>query len=438
MVPFTCFSAGFGSGKTLIAGFKALLLSALHKRCPGIVCEPTYRMLEDIMIPSFRDEILGPLGLEPYCKWSAKEMRYRMPWGNDILFRSTERPSRLRGYTIAWFLVDEASLVLKFDEVWGSLTSRLRHPLVKRTVTGDPLFFGGVLGTPEGDYDEIYDLFFRPPEDPAKYDYWKKNFHVITATSMDNPGLPKAFIENLNANVIPELRAAHIGGQYVNLGRGKVYWHSEETNIRKTAYDPHIPLRLSFDFNLDPMVAIVWQRAGRDQNGKFMRVIDEIGIKNSNTREVCEVFAERFRGHMHKIIVNGDATGGRSTAEFSDYETIVEHLRGKFVGGVEIAVYDANPPHKRRVHSVNKKLTSGEIEIDPKCRRLIRDLRYQRWDPKNGKSKDKNQRMDGETLGHASDCLDYAVDYYWPYRLPAAPQRGIQARTSALHNWDTR
>lgn len=458
MVPNAAYIGGFGSGKTFALCLKAIILSALHGELQGIVVAPTFRMLKNTVIPTFED-LLEKFGLLDQCKWRAQDMYYDMPWGGRVIFASADDPTRLRGPNLVFALVDEATLVKKFGQVFVSLTSRLRHPdamcvngkklssapISKRDNSGwmrsngfTPLYQFACCGTPEGVLDEVYDLFFRPPKDDSQVFWWKKNYHVVNAATNQNQGLSEVYLQNLMANIPEALRPALIGGQYIDLSRGRCYYSfDEDLNISNNAvYNPQLPLRLSWDFNLDPMVVLVCQIHGQ----KSLSVIDEISLNRSNTPEVSRVFIEKYGSnginHRGQIFIYGDASGGRSTAEYSDYETIREYLETHFnADRINLKVPAVNPPHKRRVHSVNAKLRNSRgdtsLIINPCCWRLIRDLRYQRMDD-TGMSKDKRQEIDGEVIGHAADCLDYITDYEWAYRRPAA---GGNVRDGRLTNW---
>jgi hypothetical protein len=454
MVPNVAYIGGFGSGKTFSLCIKAFMISARHGHLPLMVVAPTYRMLRNTVIPTFED-IIEKFGVASLCKWRAQDMVYTMPWGGDVIFASADDPTRLRGPNLVAALVDEATLIRKFGQVFVSLTSRLRHPEAmclngKRYFTAKemglseeeeieqgfiPLYQFAICGTPEGHLDEIYDIFYRAPEDPEKVDFWRRSFHVVNATTMDNVALSSSYLDNLMSNIPEALRPALIGGQYVDLSKGRAYYAFDEfTNLTDSKYDPDLPIRLAWDFNLDPLICLVCQIHG----GNTLVVIDELGLKQSNTPNMCRVLIEKYgpRGLDHRgpIFIYGDVFGKTTTAQWSDYETIRDYLETAFRGeNISLKVPSKNPAHKHRVQSVNAKLKNSRGEttllIDKKCWRLIRDLRFQRMEEAQ---KDKRQEMDGETIGHASDCLDYIVHYEWPYKRPSI---GSAVHANEMTEW---
>lgn len=438
LVRNVAFIGGFGSGKTLIACMKAVFLSQIHSGLPGIVVSPTFRMMNMTVLPTMFDSILAPMGLLDHCKWRSSDKILTMPWNSVILFASAERPSRLRGPNLAWGIMDEATIVDNFYEAYISLSTRLRHVNATRhPETGRPLFHLGVTGTPEGRLDELYDRFYKPPEDKKIIDQWRNNTQVIQSSSLENPGLDPSVIDELFSIISEDMRAAHIYGQFIDLAHGCAYYSfQEDTNVRSEAvYDPTLPLGISWDFNVDPMVATIYQVLG----GRLVMCIDEVVIKRSNTPSVCKEIIKRYGkknlNHTRRIVIYGDASGGRTTAEKSDYDVIVEYL-GEYFGyeKLSVKVPSKNPGHHRRLHSVNAMFrnASGNVGlyINPKCKTLIKDLKHQSMD---GTSKNKRQMVGGEILGHASDTLDYFIDKEFPYKRPNSR---IDFRRTSLNNWD--
>lgn len=426
MVPHVAFVGGFGSGKTFSVCWKALLLSLVHQGLPGVIASPTFRMMKNTTLPTFR-EILADLGIFNHTQWRAQDLQFTMPWGSTVTFVSADDPMKLRGSNLAWALIDEATLVEKFTETFESLTSRLRHPKATRDkITNRPLFQFAVSCTPEGELDSVYDLFFRPPRDKTKTEKWKRDFQVVTSSSYDNPVMSSTYLENLEMNVPEALRKAHIEGVFVAINQGKAYYSfNESINLQNVEYDPTLDLRLMWDFNLSPMTLLVGQKRGTN-----VFIFDEIIMNNATTPDLCRQFIAKYGlggyGHSRKIFIYGDATGGKGTAEWTDYETIREYLEMHFsTQAINLKIPHKNPPHKRRVQSVNAKLRNSRGEttlfINPRCHNLIRDLRYQRMD---GARKDKRQEIQGQTIGHASDAMDYFIDFEFMYVRPNAHDRG--------------
>ncbi len=416
------FIGGYGSGKTFILVWKALMLATMHRGCDGVILSPTYRMLKDTVMVVM-EEVLESIGLSQYVIREKSDMRLVLPNGSGIFLRSAEKPERVRGLTLAWALLDEATLIRDLLRLLNAVGSRLRDPRAACCPrTGRKLYHLGLVGTPEGVLDDLYEMFFRAPHDPAKLKKWKESYWKTQSPTYLNPAAPVGgeYMEFLELNVSESMQAAHIEGKYIDLKSGVCYHDFQlDRNVTELArYNPNLDLLLSWDFNLDPMVCLVAQRRGNN-----LAVIDEIGLKHSNTPEVCRVIARKYGiqgfGHTRDIYIYGDATGGKGTAEMTDYETIMAELQNRFVGELIRRWGSSNPTHKKRIRAVNAKLSNARgkpsLFIHPQCRRVLRDLQRQVWSSKDHQSKDKQQIVQGETLGHASDCLDYLVVREWPW-----------------------
>jgi len=431
------FCGGFGSGKTFVACNKGIFLSQIHAGLPGIIVSPTFRMMNITVLPTMFDDVLDPMGIAHLCKWRSSDKILTLPWGSTIIFASAEKPDRLRGPNLCWGIMDEATIFDKFNAAYVSVNTRLRHPKATRfPETGKPLFHLGITGTPEGRLDEVYERFIGGPERDEQRERWRHSTQTIQSASMDNPGLDQSFIDELFNIVSEDMRDAHIFGKYIDLSAGRAYYSfNEQQNVRSEAkYDPTLPLRVSFDFNVDPMLCTIHQVRG----SRLVMTIDEIHLRRSNTPNVCREIIKRYGrnglDHRGRIIIYGDATGGRTTADRSDYDVILEYLGNYFgLDRLQKKVPNVNPSHQRRLHSVNAMLRNSQgsvcLIVHPRCKKLIRDLKLQAMD---GVSKHKKQEIEGETLGHASDTLDYIIDKEFPYKRPNSR---VNFKKTKLNAW---
>ena len=204
---------------------------------------------------------------------------------------------------------------------------------------------------------------------------------------------------------------------------GKVYYAFDfDTHVQTTAeYDPRLPIRMFWDFNVDPFCVgfaqshPVVDRMTRKVLGWKVQVFDELVIRNSNTPEMCRETLKKswMQNHRTGLYVYGDATGNsRSTkSSLSDYQIIQDLF--KTVPGFELRVKNSNPEVKDRVASVNSKLKTidGQIHttINPRCKWLINDLMdVIRKSGTNDIDKSNPDRT------HSSDGFGYFIDYEYP------------------------
>lgn len=419
---------GFGSGKTLPFCLKAVLLSLYNgEGYAGLVVSPTYQMFQRVLLPTLRDDILSKLGsdedggktLWDHCHFSPSKLSLTLPWGGIIYFGSADNPARLRGLNLAFVGVDEATTVRDFPELAISLTSRLRRARIDPK-TGKPLSQFFVCGTPEG-LDEVYQKWETPPIDPSKRKEWRDTHEIIRMATIDNPGVPKEFIESLKTSLSEEQARAYIYGEHIDVGRGLAYYNfTRNSNVRdEAAYDPTQPVHISFDFNLSPMSCSISQVYGSGTNG-ILITVDEITINKSNTKQVCKEFIRRYgregHGHNNDIYIYGDAS---AVVGVSNYDEIEEWLSPAFMGRIVRRVPNRNPRHASRLKAANALLknANGQVRwiINPKCVMLIRDLESQGLEENLSKRKDQKS-VGGGTLGHMSDTTDYLIDRNFPFK----------------------
>lgn len=428
LTPATAIIGGFGSGKTLPFCIKALYLSLLNGRgYRGILVSPTHEMFSRTLLPTMRDDIMSNI-IEPHTgrslwdlsTYSPSRKELVLPWGFTYYFGSADRPDKLRGPNLAVAGVDEATLIKDFGRIAVALESRLRRGKVLQ-------FFCN--GTPEG-LDAVYEKFCVPPREADRRDRWGDTHNLTRISTMDNPGVPEQFVEQLLLTLSEEQARAYVYGEHVDVGRGLAYYNfDDEANVRPEAvYDPDLDLHISWDYNLRPMSCSVSQLWGGG-----LVTIDEISLNDSNTPEVCREFIRRYggQGHQHQrdIYIYGDAS---AVVGINQYDEIEDWLVPAFRGTVRRKVPSRNPKHSTRLKSANGLLRNarGQVGwiIHPSCSVLIRDLKTQRMDS-TGLAKDKHQvGTDGNTIGHMSDTTDYLIDQVFPYRWSATKRPSSRSK----------
>lgn len=182
---YRAFVAGVGSGKTY-AGVLASLV-ACQRAERGAVVAPTYPMLKDVVLPTFRK--IAEDGIDTLNK---ADLYADMANGSRIVFRSADKPERLRGMNLGWCWVDEAALI--DEETWDILLGRLRLDPGRAWLTT----------TPKG-HNWVYNRFVEDPDDEHA---------TIQATTRDNPHLPDEYIESLEEQYTERFRRQEIEGQF--------------------------------------------------------------------------------------------------------------------------------------------------------------------------------------------------------------------------------
>jgi hypothetical protein len=193
-------------------------------------------------------------------------------------------------------------------------------------------------------------------------------------------------------------------------------------------HDPRIPLLLSVDFNVSPMIWIVAQmRAGN------LYIIDEIAQAPASVASMVQEFRNRYSDQLAPVEIYGDATGNSASAQTarSYYELMAIELKG-YPAPIHWRVPVANPRVVNRVNAVNLWLSNpdntGAIAIDAdKCPELVADMAQVVWSQTAKKQEilkifDPAKEYSRRT--HASDALGYLI---WRLR----PAEGAATRMEA-------
>lgn len=282
-----------------------------------------------------------------------------------------------------------------------------------------------MAGTPEG-FNWLYDEWVdRSATRHAGRDWsdWRC-IYVDTAANVFNP---ESYRERLAESFDATLAEEKLGGRFVNVRKGACFYkfnrgrHLQETCV----YDPKLPLHLSCDFNVAPMVWIVGQL-----HGKALWIIDEIVIPdNAKTDEAMTVFCNRYAAHRTGIRVHGDTSGRsrdtRSKGLETDYDVIRQVAKDRKLHDFGMAVARGKRPVRDGIARVNGALVNVEgktrLWLSPAVVTLARDLEQLAWKPGTDDIDTRN-----EELGHGADALRYLVEDVMP--LPSH-----QAGTFQVH-----
>lgn len=399
---FKGFSGPVGSGKSQALCHEAIRLSYENPGRLGVLGAPTFPMLRDATM-RLLVEILEANEI-PYELNKSEHYLEMGDTGSRILFRPMEEFERLRGTNLAWFGLDE--LTYTSEEAWVRLEARLRDPQAKRLC-------GFGVWTPKG-RDWVWRRFVQ--NKPKGYD-------VVLAEPFENRHLLAStpdFYERLEESYDKRFFDQEVLGRYVEDERGLVYREFRRAeHVKPCVEKPGEPLLWSLDFNVNPLSSVVAQR-----QGGMLRVLDEIVLKGARTVDACAAFVERYGERGGEVVVYGDASGySERTVGASDYEQLQKYFLERGFNGVQIKVERKNPAVRERVDLMNSRLknAAGEIriEIDPRCRELIRDFEEVRYvEGSLAIDKESDPRRT-----HLSDALGYLV-YEEFHERKTAGERG--------------
>jgi PBSX family phage terminase large subunit len=199
-------------------------------------------------------------------------------------------------------------------------------------------------------------------------------------------------LENIDEEYIQMLeqlpekdRERFLYGRFTDDSDGMTYYSFDrEKHVREIEKGPGSIL-LGFDFNVDPMTAVVCQY----WNERF-HIVDEMFLNNSDTYKAADyLIKKKYIGDVYP-----DSTGkNRKTSGISDHKILRDS--GFVIKSTR------NPFVTDRVNNINRLLQDDRIIIDPKCKKLINDLERVSW---------KDNKLDQKSdtyLTHISDALGY-------------------------------
>lgn len=380
--------SGFGGGKTFSAARKAVQLAVLNPGVDGIVTEPTFPLLVQVMFPELITA-LNFFGIQFkfnkvesifYCQINGKETR--------IICGSMENYNRLIGINAAWCVCDEFDTA-KMDVAYAAymkLLGRLRKGNTRQMV---------IVSTPEG-FKAMHQIFVTEMDESKR---------LIQAKTTDNHYLPQDYIDTMRAQYPEQLIDAYINGQFVNLTSGTVYYayKRQQSNSNETI-QPNETLYIGQDFNVGKMASTIYVKRFNEWHA-VAELTDLF-----DTPDVIRVIKERWADKGHRIIMYPDASGKARKSNGASISDIALFQQA----GFEVRVKSTNPAVKDRVLSMNKALESGVVKVNVKeCPVTARGLEQQAYD-KNGEP-DKSSGVD-----HQNDATTYPIAYELPVRKPIA------------------
>jgi hypothetical protein len=353
---------------------------------------PTYKQAKRIAWKPLK-EMTRPYWLSPP---NDGDLRIELVTGGTICLRGADNYDSLRGDGLDFLILDEYASIAK--EAWPEV---LRPALADKQ--GKALF----IGTPRG-YNHFYDMYQDAKNRPGWATF---QFTTEEGGNVKPDELASATQELDERTYRQEFQAS-----FENLTGGLVYYaFDRQRNVAPQRFNPQLPLFWSLDFNINPMCSVIGQI-----NGKYLNILAESVLPDSNTRAACEAFLERisqwqsYSGLPPQVHIYGDASGNnRQTASSrTDWQMVMDFFKTLPIK-TERRVPSSNPPVKDRVNCLNSKLRNQagqcQLWIDPSCKQLITDLERVHWKTdSNGNTIYEIDKSD-PSRSHLSDALGYCV-----------------------------
>ena len=368
-------TSGVGGGKTWTGVHWVIQKSVTHKKSLGFIGANTYSQLKNSTLAAVFDELMR-LSIEFSYNQSSGILEIN---GKKWLCKSMDNFNVLRGIEVGEIWLDECAYMK--EEAYDVIKGRLRDKNGSLTML--------LTSTPKG-YNWFYH-HFHPDGDK----YNSKSNILIKATSHDNIFLPDGYLDDLSEQYDEKLLAQELGGEFLNVSSGLIYYaFSEDNNVKKLQKHPNYPIYVGMDFNPHRMAAVIGQVVG---NSLF--IFDEIfdTSPGANTEKVCKEIIMRY-GNPSTITIVPDSTGKKATsnANRSDIQIIKDM-------GFKLKVA-SNPFRVDRYAAVNGTLSKQRLTLDSGCKNIIKGLKSDSYK----QDSDKPDTTDPQA-GHMTDALGYLV-----------------------------
>ena len=397
--------SGLGAGKTEALVYRTLkFLTEIEKAQIGIY-QPTVDLIKRILYPRFED-IFANSGIPYKLNKSDGIMEIWMPRGKcTIVFRSMDNYNRIIGYETHHAILDEIDTIAKDKafEVWVRVLARTRKKYYKPDGTrGDNTI--GITTTPEG-FNFVYEMWMKKHKDDP-------NYELIRGRTIDNHHLHKDFVPNLMATYPPQLIAAYLNGEFVNMKGKTVYsgFDREKSNTHLTIDDfpESNVVNIGMDFNVGRMSAVVGMKAADME--KRLYIVDEFH-NLMDTPAMIEAISARYSDRI--VVIYPDASG-RSRKSMDASKSDIRLLKD---AGFRINAPKKNPPVRERVLSMNTMFLNGEGERNmyvnvTKCPQFTEALEKQVYDDNSVPVKDGTEDI--------NDAAGYLVNRVFGLARPTA------------------
>jgi hypothetical protein len=398
------FVGGLGSGKTYYLG--AALYRALCVR--GALCglfAPTLQTVSTNTLPNI-SAVFDAMGFyegEHYVIGRVPPPEWNVPKLGKIN-QSSILTTRYGSYCVLGGLDNfNTRRGIEFDEIF---IDEFRDVKKKKADGLDPreVLIGRLRGKAYKKQGLKHRIHYAttPPDNVSKLtDIFEvaSDYKLVTSTSFANrDNLPDGYIESILASYDELKGRREVYGELVGTN-SNLFCYAFEADKTVAACEPlyHLPAYLSFDFNVNPMTAILAQ----SYEGKI-RIIAEFRQNDSDIYKICKTIRGEI-AKFPKILVTGDASGQNRSANLANgsnsYDIILKELG---LPKQNLRLPASNPNHDVSRIFINALFARHpDFVISPACKWLIKDITNVTC------TADGTIDKQDASLTHQLDCLRY-------------------------------
>lgn len=391
---FRVIVAGRRWGKTQLARISLIEAAAAKRNQLVWYVAPTYQMARDILW----DDLKSSIPRAWVKKVNETRMELKLVNGSKVVLKGADKPDTLRGVGLHFVVVDEAQDIK--EDTW----EKVLQPTLA-TTHGRALF----IGTPKS-YNWLYDKYMlgqrsRIVKDPrgrdVANDWMSWQFPTITS-----PFIPRQEIEARKQDMDPKSFRQEFEASFETMS-GRVYYQFDRNiHVGDYPFNPHLPIYIGMDFNIDPMSAIICQEQA---NGEIW-VVDECILYGSNAQETSDELARRYYKYMDQISIYPDPAG--SNRNHDRGESSLDILRES--GFDKLYYKNKHPLVMDRVNAVNRVMRTADdtvlLRVNQNCRHFYEAAEQTIYKP-GTREVDKSQGVE-----HPMDAFGYYIDFRHPMK----------------------
>jgi hypothetical protein len=346
-IPEILLSGAVGSAKTILMSHLIITHCMMYPRACALIGRRALSDLRDTLYAKILEHLEC---LDPIRDYTENKTRASITFrnGSQIISRSWAdgKILKMRSHEFSAAAIEE---MIENDDLEYYTEIKMR---VGRLSHVPESFIIGATN-PGSPAHPLYDYFIERQSE------YRKVFYSVT---LENPFLPKAYIDSQVRDMDPKLARRMLYGEWIELHDENIYYaYRRENNYRDCHYeiDKKYPILISYDFNIalgKPLSAVLMQFIADE-----LHIFGEIVVEGMRTLDAMDEVAERGLLDMNvKIYIHGDATGrNKDTRNVkSDYDLIrqfLDNYRTKQKGQVtfETSVPLSNPPVRKRWALVN-------------------------------------------------------------------------------------
>lgn len=357
---FLILYGGGGSGKSVFAAHKVILRLVGESGHKFLALRKVGETVKDSIFAELNAAI-DDLGVSDEFQVNKTDRTFtHQPTGNQILCKGLDEPKKIKsikGITSMW--LEEAT---DFDEDdLDQLDIRIRGE--------KPNYVQFILSFNPIDENHWLKKRFFDKKDP--------DATVCHSTFMDNYFLSdedRKRLESLKERnqLFYDVYCLGKWGIVVKSDKFMYAFSREKHVIHEYKPNRHLPILISFDFNVSPMTCVVAQ-----EYEQSLVIFDEIELNNSSTEDISEMVKAKYQPWIYNMDITGDSTGKNrekaARGNLNQYMVIQDVLE---LSERNIRVPSKNPALGDSRVLCNSILQHADVKITANCEKTINDVIY--------------------------------------------------------------